>query len=155
MRSALSWKLQGDVRCAEVAKAVEKYLDFEAFVYWLRPLFQTSKFQLPAHVALELGQECPGLLEFASREISGPYEAKSRSWERLFNWGEDHVLSHAKKQGWLDCVLRQAAIHPRHVRLADYTALWCKSQRGKTGLPYPYLRQWRRDMEDYVRASRT
>src|SRR6266446_9550616 len=84
-RSALNWKLQGDVSCALVTKAVEKYLDFEAFVYWLRPLFQTSKFQLPAHVALELGQECPGLLEFASREISAAYEYKSRSWQRLFS----------------------------------------------------------------------
>jgi hypothetical protein len=40
MRSALSGKLEGDVSCAAVAKAVEKYLDFEAFAYWLRPLFQ-------------------------------------------------------------------------------------------------------------------
>ncbi len=152
-RSALNWKLHGDVSCAAVTKAVEKYLDFEAFVYWLRPLFQTAKVQLPAHVALELEQKCPGLLEFASREISGPYEDKSRSWQRLFNWGKGHVLSHAKKEGWLECVLLQARIHPRYVRMADYAALWCKSQQGNTALPYPYLRQWQRDMEGYVRAS--
>ncbi len=154
-RSASSWKLHGDVRCAAVTKAVEKYLDFEAVLYWLRPLFRGPKVQLPPHVALELRQESPSLLEVVHRETSGAYEDKSRSWQRLINWGKSHVLSHAKKEGWLDCVLHQAAIHPRHVRLADYTALWCKSQRGKTGLPYPYLRQWQRDMEDYVRASRT
>jgi hypothetical protein len=154
-RSASSWKLHGDVRCAAVTKAVEKYLDFEAVLYWLRPLFRGPKVQLPPHVAFELRQESPSLLEFVHRETSGAYEDKSRSWQRLINWGKSHVLSHAKKEGWLDCVLHQAAIHPRHVRLADYTALWCKSQRGKTGLPYPYLRQWQRDMEDYVRASRT
>jgi hypothetical protein len=153
-RSALSWKLQGDVSCAAVAKAVEKYLDCEAFVYWLRPLFETSKFQLPAHVALELGQECPDLLEFVSREISIAHEDKSRSWQRLFNWGEDHVLSHAKKEGWLKFVLRQASIHPRHVRMADYAALWFKSRLGNSALPYPSSRQWQRDMEDHVRARR-
>ena len=68
--------------------AMDKYLDFEAFVYWLRPLFQTPKVRLPAHISMELGQECPGLLEFASREILAAYEDKSRSWQRLFNWAK-------------------------------------------------------------------
>jgi len=153
-RSALNWKLQGDVRCAAVAKAVEKYVDFEAFVYWLRPLFQAPKIQLPAHIALELRQECPALLEVVNTHISATYRDKSRRWQHLFNWGKDHVLSHAKKDGWLDCVLRQAAIHPRHIRLVHYAAFWCKSRRGNTALPYPYLRQWQSDAEGYVRASR-
>ena len=154
MRSALNRKLHGDVRCAAVAKAVEKYLDFEVLVYWLCPLFRGAKVQLPPHVALELRQESPSLLEFVSRETSAAYKDKSRSWQRLFNWGRRHVLSHAEKDGWLDCVLQQAGIHPRHVRLVDYAALWCKSRLGNTALPYPPLRQWQRDMEDYVRASR-
>jgi len=154
-RSASSWKLRGDVSCAAVAKAVEKYIDFEALVYWLRPLFRGAQVQLPAHVALELRQESPSLLELINRETSGAYGDKSKSWQRLFTWGKSHVLSHAKKEGWLDCVLRQAGIHPRHVRLEDYAALWRKSRRGETGLPYPYLHQWQRDMEGYVRASRT
>jgi hypothetical protein len=154
MHSALSWKLQGDVRCAAVAKAVEKYLDFETVLYWLHPLYRGAKVQLPEHVALELRQESPSLLEFISRETSGAYRDKSKSWQRLFTWGTSHVLSHAKKEGWLDCVLHQAGIHPRHVRLVDYAALWCKSRLGNTALPYPSLRQWQRDMEVYVGASR-
>jgi hypothetical protein len=153
-RSALSWKLRGDVSCAAVAKAVEKYLDFEALVYWLRPLFRGAKVQLPPHVALELRQESPSFLEFVSRETSGAYEDKSRSWRRLFNWGKGHVLSQAKKEGWLDSVLRQARIHPLHIRMVDYAAFCCKSGLGNTALPYPSLRQWQRDMEGYVRASR-
>jgi hypothetical protein len=153
-RSALSRKLQGDVSYAVLAKAVEKFIDYEALVYWLRPLYKGAKVQLPAHIALELRQESPSLLEFISRETSGAYGDKSKSWQRLFTWGKSHVLSHAKKEGWLDCVLRQARIHPRHVRLEDYAASWWKSRREKTGLPYPYLHQWQRDMEGYV-ASRT
>jgi len=153
-RSALSWKLQGDVSFAAAAKAVEKFIDFEAVIYWLRPLFQTATVQMPAHVTLQLGQESPRLLKFVSNEISAHYEDKSRSWRRLFNWGEEHVLSHAKTDGWLDCVLRQAAIHPRHERLADYATLCSKSRLGNTAPPYPSLRQWQTDMEGYLRASR-
>jgi hypothetical protein len=109
---------------------------------------------LPPHVTLELKQESPSLLEFVIRETLAADEDKSRSWQRLFNWGKDHVLSQPKKEGWLDCVLRQAGIHPRHVRLMDYSAPWCKSRRLNTALPYPSLRQWQRDMEGYVRAGR-
>jgi hypothetical protein len=153
-RSALNWKLQGDISYAAVAKAVERFIDFEALVYWLRPLYKGAKIQLPPHVALELRQESPSLLTFVHRETSGAYEDKSRRWQRLFNWGKGHVLSHAKKDGWLECVLLQARIHPRHVRMADYAALCRKSRLGNTSSPYPSLRQWQTDMEGYVRASR-
>jgi hypothetical protein len=153
-RSALSGKLEGDVRCAAVAKAVEKYLDFEALVYWLRPLFRGAKVQLPPHVALELGREYPSLLEFVSREISAAYGDKSRSWERLFNWGKDHVLAHAKKQGWLDCVLRQVGIHPSHVRMMIYSAFWRRSRADNRVSPHPSCGEWQKDSESYVRTSR-
>jgi len=71
-----------------VSKSVEKLpADFEAIVYWLRPPFQASKIQLPTHVALDLEQECPGLLEYVNTHISAAYAERSRSWQRLFNWG--------------------------------------------------------------------
>jgi hypothetical protein len=152
-RSAVNWKLEGGARCATVSKSVEKYLDFEAVVYWLRPLFQASKIQLPTHVALDSEQECPGLLEYVNTHISAAYAERSRSWQRLFNWGRDHVLSHAKEEGWLDVVLSHARIHPRHRRIVEYGALCCKSRPGNTALPYPSLGQWRRDAERYVRVS--
>jgi len=153
-RSALSWKLHGDVSCAALAKAVEKYLDFEAVVYWLRPLFRGKNVQLPPHVAFELGQESPRLLEFVSREISAPHENRSTSWQQLFNWGKDHVLLHAKRDGWLDCVLRQVRIHPLHMRMVDRAAFCCKSGLGNNALPYPTLRHWQKEAQGYVRASR-
>src|SRR5260370_42406210 len=120
MLSALSWKLQADVSYAVVAKAVGKFIDFEALVYWLRPLFRGAKDLLPPHVTLELKQESPSLLEFASKETSAAYKNKSRRWQRLFTGASEHVLSHAQKDGWLDRVLLEAGIHPRHVRCLDY-----------------------------------
>src|SRR5260370_24045991 len=134
-RSALNWKLHGDVSCAVVAKSVEKFIDFEAVVYWLHPLFQAPTIQLPTHVTLELSQECPGLLKFVDIHISATYGGKSESLRKLFNWGKSHVLSPAKSEGWLDCVFRQARFHPRHVRLVDYAARWRKSLLGNTTLP--------------------
>jgi len=153
-RSALNSKLQGDVSFAMVRKAVEKYIDFEAIAYWLRPLLAAPTIQLSANVILELDQESPGLLEFVSREASPANEGKSGSWQRLFSWGKEHVLTRAKSEGWLDRVLPQTEIHPRHVRLAKFSALCCKSWLENSELPYPSLRQWQRDAEGYVRTSR-
>jgi hypothetical protein len=152
-RSALNWKLQGDVRCAVVTKAVEKYIDFEAFVYWLCPLFQTAKVQLPAHIALELGQECPGLLDFVNTHISAADRDQSRGWRRLFDWGKDHVLSQAKKEDWLNLILRQVSIHPRHVRMADYVRLCYRSRADNNASSHPSFREWQKDEERYTRAS--
>jgi len=152
-RLALNWKFQGDVSCATVAKAVEKYIDFETFVYWLRPLFQAPTIQLPAHVALELDQESPGLFEIVKTYFPATYRGKSRCWHQLSNWGKDHVLSHAKEEGWLDCVFRQARIHPLHVRMEGYATLWRKSWLANAAVPYPSLRQWRSDARGHVTAS--
>jgi hypothetical protein len=152
-RSALNSKLQGDVSFAIVRKAVEKYIAFEAIAYWLRPLLGTPTIQLPANVILKLRQESPRLLEFVKREVSAANEGKSGRWQRLFRWGRDHVLTHAKSEGWLDQVLPQIEIHPRHVRLTKFSALWCKSWLENPELPYPSLRPWLRDAEGYVRAS--
>jgi hypothetical protein len=153
-RSALSWKLQGDVSYAAVTKGVEKFIDFEALVYWLRPFYRGAKVQLPPHVALELRQESPSLLEFVHRKTSGAYEDKSRNWQQLFNWGKTHVLSQANKEGWLDCVLRQARSHPRHVRMVGYARFWCRSRAESPGSPYPLFGEWRRNAERSVGTSR-
>lgn len=153
-RSALDWKLHGDVGCTAVAKAVEKYIAFEAFVYWLRPLFQAPSVQLPAHIAMELEQECPGLLEFVKAHISVLHGGKSRNWQRLFDWGKDHVLSRARKEGWLDCALRQARFHPRHVRIADYASLCCRFRFANPTSPHASFEQWRRDAQSYVKPGR-
>ncbi len=152
-RSALNWKLQGKVGYTVAEKTVEKYIHFEGLVYWLRPIFQAAKVQLPAHVVVELRQQCPGLLEFMSKEISAHYESNSRDWQRLFKWGEDHVLSRAKKEGWLDCVLRQVSIHPRHVRMAGYARLWYESRADQPASSHPSFSEWRKDAERPLRSS--
>lgn len=150
-RSALRWELHDNVTCARVTKAVEKYLDFEATLYWLRPLLCPTTRQLPRHVNLELSQECPSLLEFMDLHICGVYQRKSKAWQKLLSWGKSHLLGHAEDKMSVDIVLRQARFHPRHVRLAHYSAHWCKFWLGNTAVRYPSLRHWRREAESYIK----
>ena len=153
-RSALDWKLHGDVSSAAITSAVEDYIRFEAFLYWLRPLLQTKEARLPAQIAIELREVCPSLLEFWTREISAANRTQARSWRLLVDWSRDHVLGRPKKEGWLDHVVRQTELHPRHVRLAAFSALYCKSRLETAGKPYPSFRQWQRDVQSSVEARR-
>jgi hypothetical protein len=148
-RSVLAWKLNGDVGCVEVTKAVEKYIDYQAFVYWLRPIFQAPQFQLPTHIAVELRNECPGLLEFVKTHALAVHGDKSRSWPRLVNWSKDQGLESAKREGWLDCVLFQARIHPRHVRMAHYALVWCRSRLASPTSAHPSFGEWEKEAESF------
>jgi hypothetical protein len=153
-RSALDRKLQGNVGCAAVAKAVEKYLNFESLVNWLRPLLQAPQFQLPAYVALDLEQEYPGLLKFVNTHVAAACRDQSRSWRRLLRWGKDHLLSQEKERGGLGCVLFHARMHPRHLRIVRYAAHCRKSRLENPALPHPSLRQWQRQVRSWVETSR-
>lgn len=152
-RSALAWKLNGRVRCVAVTKAVEKYIDHQAFVYWLRPLFQAPKIELPAHVALELEQRCPVLLEFVRACTPTVQCGKSMSWAGSVNWSEERSLESAKREGWLACVLSQARIHPRYVRMTDYALHCARSRLENPASPHPTFGEWQREAESYVRHA--
>lgn len=153
-RSALSRKTHGSASCAAVTKAVERYIDFEAFACWLRPLVPVPTIRLSARVAREMDQHAPGLRKLVG---SGPYAARedeSKSWQRLFERGRDRILWRAKREGWLDDVLRQARVHPLHVRVMGYARLWNKSRAADcTSLP-PSFAEWRKDAESYLEARR-
>lgn len=152
-RSALNWKPQGDVSFDRLTKSVQNFLDFEALVYWLRPLFRKAKVVLPPHVTLELKQESPSLLEFMIGENLADNQHRPRHWQRLLNWGKDHVLWQAKKEGWLKFVLRQTSSHPYHVRIKVYSAFWSKSREDNPASPHPSYREWRRAAEIYIGTS--
>jgi len=109
--------------------------------------------QLPTHVALDLEQDCPGLLEYVNRHISAALRRPIEELATPHELGQGSCSIACEKEGWLDVVLSHARIHPRHIRMVDYGALCCKSRLGNTALPYPSLGQWRRDAESCVRVS--
>ncbi|HEV2175545.1 MAG TPA: hypothetical protein VGR71_18360, partial [Nitrospira sp.] len=137
-----------------MTRAVEKYLDLQALASWLRPLFAAQESKLPAHVAVALGHRYPGLLEFVNTQLAVARSEKPSRCQGLLNWGQNHVLSQAKKEGWLDRVVRQAHQHPRYVRIVDYAPVWSEFRSANPTSPYPSFRQWRSDTESFVRTSR-
>lgn len=138
---ALRAEICNDTSCVEVAKAVERYIGWNALLLWLHPLFRSNVI-LPRHVASELERRCPGL--FGSQDSISPQrnQEKSRTWQPLMAWGRDHCLPQARQPGSVESFLQRVRFHPRHVRFLAYGKYWANEWSRNRTRPYPSFRQW-------------
>ena len=145
-RARVSSKLVDPGRLAE---AVSQYIDWEAFAYWVRPALEFGS-ELPADVAHELEDRCPGFLDLPGKANKRDLASVSQAWQQLMLWIGDHIFSEATNEGWFDDVLIQAGLHPRAIRTREYAdhcdELWSAS----LPVPYPTFEDWRRDADSYV-----
>jgi hypothetical protein len=148
-QTAQRYRLGEKASIARLADAVERYVEWQAFAYWLRPLLEANA-ELPTRIAAELERRCPDFLEFNISHAVGEQEQKGKAWQRLVGWIEDHFFSEAKKQGWFDIVVQQAPNDPHYVRMAEYGKRWNRTWAGNPSVPYPSFRQWRRAADSYV-----
>ena len=149
------WKIAQDmVLCDKISyralgEAVEKYLDWEAVVLWLRPLFFTNA-KLPMHVVSELRRKFPGILAKQNSEIRRRDQGNSKIWRRLIKWGKDHFLREVMEANSLELLLQRVRSHPLHVRLVHYGKSWARDSSGSWARSYPSFREWRRAADRYV-----
>jgi hypothetical protein len=148
----LRWELCDRTSSLEVNRAVESYVDWEALVLWLRPLFDT-RLKLPPHVISELERRCPGICKFDGSGACESRQARSSIWRHVMKWGKDHCLAQAREEGWLGLLLDQVHSHPRHVRMHAYATHWTKEWSRSHALPYPSYSQWGQAAEAYVKAD--
>ncbi len=134
---------------ARVCEVVERYVDWQAFAFWLAPLLEANS-KLPNRIASGLESRCPGFLEFNNSRVLRNRKGKATARQRLMRWIEDHFFSEAKKEGWFDTVLQQARTHPRYVRMVEYWQRWSKSFSQNPTIPYASFGQWRRAADNYV-----
>ena len=122
------------------AKAVSRYLDWEAMAYWARPALERES-ELPNAVLRELQNRCPEFLEA---------EAAPWNWQRFMSWISDSHFNDAKREGWLDALLTRAHDHPRAIRTMEY-ADHCEETWGpRLPEPYPSFEEWRANADCFV-----
>jgi hypothetical protein len=144
--------LRDKISYRDVGKAVEKCLDSEALILWLRPLF-VSNVKLPPHVTPKVKRRCPGIMEFQKSGTHRSGKENSKIWRHLNEWRQDQYLSDAKEDGWLDFLLQRARSHPLHMRLVVYGNHWAKAWPRNRPQTYPSFRQWRRAADRYILAG--
>jgi hypothetical protein len=124
-------------------EAVSRYIEWEAFAYWVRPALEISS-PLPREVACELGRRCPGFLEDRGH---------AKAWQRLLCWIANRYLEEEKTEGWFKAILLDARKHPRAIRTMEY-ADQCQERWGaRQPDPYPSFEEWRANADAYVETS--
>lgn len=132
----------------QLAEAVSRYIDWEAFAYWARPALD-EKESLVDEVARELRARCPGFIEFNATERNRDGELP-HNWERLMRWIGEHFFQQAEAEGWYDAVVLSARIHPRAIRTMEYADHCDDCWSDRLPVPYPSFESWRNDADRYV-----
>jgi hypothetical protein len=132
-----------------LADAVSRYIDWEAFAYWIRPALESPR-QLPGEVAAELRCRCPGFVEAFAHEKKLSFGSCTHSWDRLMTWIADHFFRDAQNEGWFDVILTQARNHPRAIRTMEYADDCDESGYVHAPKPYPTFQEWRKQADSYL-----
>jgi hypothetical protein len=143
-RTAQNCEVCADVIASSLADVVDKYVDWQAFLFWLRPIMDGNK-QLSSQVVAELERRCPGFVE-----LSAKHKFNRQGWNSLRKYIQDHFFSAPKTNGWFACVLKHARSHPRHVRTLEYSEGWNRVWSRNPSLSYPSFAEWRQAADDYI-----
>ena len=143
--------------CSVLSEAVESFVDWKAFTFWLRPIF-FGCIGLPPDALAELESRCPELAAF-SKEANMICRATTRSglWRRIIGICGDRALSRAKREGWAGILVEQVQLHPLYVRTHAYAEQWKQDWSCHPPSRYPSLAEWKLAAAEYIsldRASR-
>jgi hypothetical protein len=136
------------VTANRIAEAIEAYVDWLSFAYWLEPLFENN-LALPERLAKEVESKAPGLLEIVAQLESEKRKA-SEIESYLMRWIEDRHFSEAKEGNWFDRVRSQIHNHPRYVRISEYSRRWRKERPQDCLRLYPSFPRWSRRADTFL-----
>jgi hypothetical protein len=129
-------------------EAVSRYIDWEALAHWAQPALERGR-PLPAQVTQELNCRCPGFLEEDLTAVQDP-QGGSAARLRLMTWIGNHFFQDAKNEGWFDAVLIQKRIHPRSIRIIEFSDHCDEIWDSELPSPYPSFENWRKEADSYV-----
>jgi hypothetical protein len=137
------------VNPTRLAEAVARYIDWEAFAYWVLPALERGS-RLPVDAVSELERRCPGFLDGNVKARKQDSRSASQDWQRLMLYIGDHFFQDAQTEGWFEAVLIQVRSHPRAIRTMEFADHCSEIWGSELPSPYPSFEDWRRDADSYV-----
>jgi hypothetical protein len=148
-QEAQKYELRKGAPVAQIADAVDKYVEWQTFAYWLRAHLEANR-ELPDRVVAELKRRCPGFGEFNNSSALKNQRERAGAWRHFVRWIADHNFAKENEQGWFDMVVEQAHNDPPHVRMVEF---WKRSHEDWSRNPpttYPSFSEWRRAADNYI-----
>ncbi|MHB8656220.1 MAG: hypothetical protein ACYDA9_20375 [Terriglobia bacterium] len=131
-----------------VAETVSRFMDWEAFIHWIRSPIEADV-KLPPVIVRKMRRSYSGLWERYKQLRDPNFEGRSL-WGQLTKWGETRFFHEAKAGGWFDVITFEARRHPRSVRTVEYWIDWDKQWSRTRPASYPSLAAWRKAVDNYV-----
>jgi hypothetical protein len=144
------WELLSRVTVERLHESLDRYLEWQAFAYWVRSPLESDPGNLPSTVDDQLRCRCPGFLEHDAQLRSSDSPLFPRSWFRLMDWIQDHFFSEEKASNWFDAVAFSAENHPRSQRTIEYWLEWDDALVSEDLGSYPSFQEWRARVDSYV-----
>jgi hypothetical protein len=125
-----------------LAAAINDYIEWRAFAFWVRLIVETEGAVSPDMRRL-LDVRCPGFLDDAETYHRAHPRERKFLWLRLISWLDRETFGFAQAEGWLHALGYYATRDPRMDKVADYW-LQC-DERWKQDRPavLPSFEQWR------------
>ncbi|HJT68668.1 MAG TPA: hypothetical protein VJ731_00635 [Terriglobales bacterium] len=142
----------GSINCAEIAPAVEKYIEWEAVANWVRPLI--ADLILTERVLSELKSRLPDRQRQAKPPSDRERKTKFPTWLSAIRAGKKRCLREAQEAGCLDWFKEVIQSHPRPTRLRGYATHCEESPRRNWLRNYPSFREWLLASDQFIRKSR-
>jgi hypothetical protein len=147
LQSATTYEQHAGKSVADLASAVDRYVEWRIFCRWLEPLikFETEP---PKNIASELERRCPEILELNSSNSTRSRYMNAEVVRHLIARVEDRFFGEAEKEDWIDMIRRHVPTHPLYVRVAQYSKHFTKISAQDLA-KYPSYARWRRIVENY------
>jgi hypothetical protein len=125
-----------------LAEAVNEFIKWRAFSYWLR-LIVEAEGVLSERTTAILKQRCPGFVEYATAFSERHPREPQFLWLRFLEWADNTVFEAATAQGWRHALGYHATRDPRMDQLRAY---WKQCHQAWAAAPpavLPCFDDWR------------
>jgi hypothetical protein len=127
-------------------EAREAYLDWEAFILWIRAV-EEAEGHFPESLAEVVDKRCRGFLKGAEDKKSEYSDGLPFIWRRLERWINDRIFSSAWREGWMNAVGYYAARDLTSLRNHAYWGYCEREWKRSKPVDYPSFHKWLRASE--------
>ena len=116
---AYRYPLIPKVSVRRLTAAIDVYVDWLSFAYWLLPLLEANTV-LPMRIAVEVNRKLPGFLDAERSFAQNGKRMLATTESRLMRCIEDHYFGEAKLKRWFGILRHRVQDHPQFVRITAY-----------------------------------
>jgi hypothetical protein len=128
---------------SRLAEAVNEFIEWRAFSYWLRLVVEAEGILSPWTSAI-VTERCPGFLEYVAAFSEKHPREPLFIWLRFLEWTDNTLFETATVQGWRHALGYHATRDPRMDQLRAYWKHCQQTWAVAPPSPLPCFDVWRR-----------